>query len=120
MDLNNPFFTRAEFACKCGCGFDTVDAQLLEVLIDIRKYFAAPVTVNSGCRCADYNRKIGGAANSQHLLGRAADIAVKGASPRAIANFIENAHPTTMGVGRYRTFTHVDSRTVKARWGANG
>ena len=44
-------FSRTEFACKCGCGFDTVDSLTLEALESIRKHFNKPVTVTSGCRC---------------------------------------------------------------------
>ena len=39
-------FNRAEFACKCGCGFDTVDAKLIDYVQQIREYFAVPITIN--------------------------------------------------------------------------
>lgn len=35
-----------------------------------------PVIVNSGYRCKDLNKAVGGAKNSQHLSGKAADITV--------------------------------------------
>ena len=31
------YFKRSEFACKCGCGFNVVDTELLDVLIDVKK-----------------------------------------------------------------------------------
>ncbi|SES15161.1 Peptidase M15 [Vreelandella subterranea] len=115
-DLSN-HFQRREFACKCGCGFDTVDLETLVLLEDIRTHFDVPVTINSGCRCADYNRQVGGATASQHLLGRAADIRVQGVDPAEVAEYIETQHPDA-SVGRYNTFTHVDTRTSgPARWG---
>lgn len=103
-------FSRAEFACKCGCGFDTVDTELLDYLEDIRSYFnSAPITITSGCRCAAHNEAVGGSANSQHKLGRAADIIVAGAEPDEVADYAERIG--VMGIGRYNSFSHVDSRT---------
>jgi len=108
-------FSRSEFACKCGCGFDTVDTQLLGYLEQIRAHFDRPVRINSGCRCNTHNTHAGGGANSQHLYGRAADIVVDGISPEIITELaIQIGAP---GVGRYSTFTHIDSRShVISRW----
>ena len=49
--------------------------QWLEVL---RERSGGPVRINSGYRSLQLNRKIGGAANSNHLSGCAADIRVTG------------------------------------------
>jgi uncharacterized protein YcbK (DUF882 family) len=107
-------FNRAEFACQCGCGFDTVDTVLLEALESIRNEFEKPIRVTSGCRCESHNASIGGALRSQHKEGRASDIKVKGISPRVVADFAE---ALGMSVGRYDTFTHIDSRSgPPARW----
>ncbi|WP_447926932.1 D-Ala-D-Ala carboxypeptidase family metallohydrolase [Vreelandella sp. EE27] len=109
-------FRRSEFACKCGCGFDTVDLETLMLLEDIRTHFDQPVIINSGCRCATYNRRVGGASASQHVFGRAADIRVQGIDPATVASYVEQKHPNA-SVGRYNTFTHVDTRTSgPARW----
>ena len=117
-------FTREEFKCKCGqCGYDTVDAKLIEVLQDVREKYAASVTVTSGNRCPEYNKEVGGkpktdeSMGSQHMYGRAADIVVKGISPREIAEYLRWKYPDELGIGDYNTFTHVDTRsTYKARW----
>ena len=109
-------FSRSEFECKCGCGQNTVDVGLITILEKIRKYFNAPVTVNSGNRCEAYNDAINGAKNSQHKRSRAADITVKGVTPEMVANAAEHIIGDSGGVGRYNTFTHVDSRGYKARW----
>lgn len=114
----SPFFDRSEFACKCGCGFDTVDTVTLKILEHIRTHFDSPITVTSGCRCEPYNKKVGGKKNSQHLRGRAADIQVEGHSPIAVSEYAEYLMPDWGGVGRYNTFTHIDTRTGKARWSA--
>jgi uncharacterized protein YcbK (DUF882 family) len=108
-------FDRDEFACSCGCGFDTVDTLLLEALESIRNEFEKPIKVTSGCRCMAHNRDIGGALNSQHKKGRAADIKVSSVLPSVVADFAEDLG---MSVGRYNTFTHIDSRSgPPARWG---
>lgn len=111
-----PWFKRKEFACKCGCGFDTVDAVLLEALIAIREHFGHPVVVTSGCRCERHNALVGGSSNSQHKKGRAADIIVKSTSPALVADY---ARDLGLSVGEYDTFTHIDSRNgpPRAWWG---
>jgi uncharacterized protein YcbK (DUF882 family) len=108
-------FVRSEFQCRCGCGFDTVDAVLINILEDVREHFNKPVHITSGCRCLEHNEREGGSSKSQHLLGRAADIIVADTEPDDVARYLE----ITLGgcgIGRYPTFTHVDSRNVAARW----
>jgi len=109
------YFTRSEFACKCGCGFDTVDYELVKVLEYIREHFDRPVIVDSGCRCRTYNDSIpDSASNSQHILGRAADIRIAGIKPALIQELAEQME--VGGLGRYETFTHIDTRVGRARW----
>lgn len=108
-------FTRVEFECSCGCGFDTVDSELLRLLENIRAHFDKPVLVNSACRCVAHNTAVGGGQHSQHLYGRAADIVVAGIDPAIVAELAEQLGAG--GVGKYETFTHVDSRSNgPARW----
>ena len=111
-------FSRNEFACNCGCGFDTVDAGTLAVAEDVRTHFNASVVINSGCRCESWNKKCGGETNSFHMRARAADIAVAGVPPSKVADYVENGPLKGRGgVGRYNTFTHVDTRSNgPARW----
>jgi uncharacterized protein YcbK (DUF882 family) len=110
-------FWRREFACKCGCGFDTVDAVTLDVLELVRMHFDAPVTITSGCRCPAHNEREGGSAGSQHMRGRAADIVVEGVAPAVVYAYLQRHWPDRLGLGRYPTFTHVDTRTDgPARW----
>jgi uncharacterized protein YcbK (DUF882 family) len=114
----SPYFDRSEFACHCGCGFDTVDADTLYALELIREHFDAPMTINSGCRCPSHNDAIGGSTGSYHMQARAADIVVEGVSPDEVADFAEQGPLKDRGgVGRYDTFTHCDTRTNgPARW----
>lgn len=110
-------FSRSEFACKCGCGFDTVDTELLRILESIRAHFDRKIKINSGCRCAPYNSSDGvrGSTGSFHLYGRAADIVVDGIDPALVYELADQMG--IGGAGQYSTFTHVDSRTNgPARW----
>lgn len=112
-------FKRSEFACQCGCGFDTVDVQIMPILEYVRHHFGKPVHINSACRCPEHNAKVGGSKNSQHVLGRAVDIRVIGHTPEEIAAVVEELMPDWGGIGIYpsKNFVHVDTRSGgPARW----
>ena len=51
-------FSRSEFACRCGCGFATVDVELIKTLEVVRKQFNKPIKINSSCRCEEHNERI--------------------------------------------------------------
>lgn len=44
------------------------------ILMPLRLYMRKPIHINSGFRCPDLNKMVGGVNNSQHLTGCAADI----------------------------------------------
>lgn len=117
---NIQYFKKEEFRCKCGkhCNGYPVEPreELVKVLEKIRKYFGKPVIINSGIRCATHNANVGGANASQHMKGTAADIVVKDVAPERVAMYAETLLPKTGGIGRYKTFTHIDVRPVMARW----
>jgi uncharacterized protein YcbK (DUF882 family) len=109
-------FCRSEFACGDACGFNTVDIGLLAILETIRAHFNAPVIIRSGARCSSHNTSEGGAPESQHLYGKAADIVVSGIAADLVQDFIDASFPDSLGMGRYALFTHIDCRDVMARW----
>ena len=115
MQLSN-YFNREEFKCSC-CDFDTVDSRLISILGEVRQHFKSPVKINSGARCLKYNRLIGSKDTSQHVQARAADIVVKDVSTQDVFNYLDGKYPDELGLGRYSTFTHIDTRNGKARWG---
>lgn len=115
-DIFGPNFSREEFACRCGCGFDTVDAELLEVLKQVRVHFNAVVRITSGCRCKERNHGEGGSPKSQHLYGRAADIQVEDVKPAEVAAYLETLIPDCGGIGIYSVWVHIDTREQRARW----
>lgn len=108
-------FNRSEFACKCGCGFDVVDVELVNTLETLRQLLG-PVSINSGCRCKAHNDSVGGSPHSQHLLGKAADVVVKDMPADTAYEILDKMYPDSHGVGRYNGRTHIDVRESKARW----
>ena len=110
-------FSRAEFACHCGCGFNRPNQELINKLEEMRRMAGKPIKVISGCRCRAHNRAIGGAVKSQHTLGNAADIIIDGMTPDEVAIVASNVLYARGGIGVYRTFTHIDVRPGgMARW----
>jgi len=109
-------FSREEFACRCGCGFDVVDKELLHVLEKVRTHFNAPVSINSACRCEQHNKDVGGADGSKHKLGIAADIVVRGVEQSMVYDYLCGYAVDKYGIGKYKSFTHIDVRKSKARW----
>jgi uncharacterized protein YcbK (DUF882 family) len=51
-------------------------ALIDNILDPLREAYGKPITISSGYRCGALNAKVGGASNSQHLSGEAADITV--------------------------------------------
>lgn len=48
---------------------------LIENILDpLREAYGGPIIVTSGYRCSALNKAVGGAKNSQHMTGQAADI----------------------------------------------
>jgi uncharacterized protein YcbK (DUF882 family) len=91
--------------------------RLIVLLQRLRDKVGKPLTVTSGYRCQKHNKAVGGAANSQHVLGTAADIRVpSGMSVDQLAAAADAVGFT--GVGKYykQGFVHVDVRGFRARW----
>ena len=114
-------FNSSEFDCHgSGCCSSTlINPDLVKYLQKIREHFNAPITITSAYRCVTHNRRIGGATGSRHTKGDAADIVVKGVSPRTVAQYAESIG--IKGIGLYETsadgfFTHIDTRPTKSFW----
>ena len=85
-------FTRDEFACGCGCGFDDIDPLIVSTLQRLRDEVQRPVVVNSGCRCRSHNAAVKGAPQSQHMQGKAADIKIEGMTSIQIIDIIRRLY----------------------------
>jgi hypothetical protein len=112
----SPHFSSAEFACPC-CGLDAVAPALVAALEELRaKLGGQPIRVTSGFRCASHNAAVGGARSSQHLAGRAADVAVTGLTGVEIYDAARLV-PAFRGFGVAGGYCHLDVRQLGlARW----
>jgi len=121
------YFTLNEFKCKCGkCQIPegVPSDQLIDILTDIREHFGCPVIINSGYRCPSHNARIGGAKKSQHTIGSAADIVVKGIKTKIVYDYVIRKYgkePLGIAVKWNSTnpfggFVHIDTRGYIARW----
>lgn len=64
------------------------------VLDPLREWYGKPILVNSGYRCPQLNRLVGGANNSQHMKGEAADITAGSKEEnRKLLNYIRQHLP---------------------------
>lgn len=90
---NIRYFTREEFACKCGKFCDGYPAQPCRELVQLadqtRAHFGAPATVVSGLRCKQHNANVGGVENSQHMYGEAVDIKIRGVSADDLLAYVK-------------------------------
>ena len=115
------YFKKQEFACKCGkyCnGYPAeIDMNMVKIADQIREKIGKPITINSGLRCKTHNSNVGGVSNSQHLLGKAADLGCpSGCTPDQMASIAESIIGNTGGIGIYSWGIHIDTRSEKSRW----
>jgi len=106
-------FNLREFQCTC-CGQVKLHPLLVQRLQLLRERVGKPLVVNSGYRCPRHNAALGGAPQSYHLRGMAADIRVAGVSIAQLATWAEDLG--FGGIGIYPGFIHVDIRPGKGRW----
>ena len=82
------------------------------------KFGNRPIHITSWLRPPDVNRAVGGVANSQHIIGWAADIQIEGYTPNQVAERLTNSW--SGGLGDSTAFTHLDLRDrlglASARW----
>lgn len=69
----SPHFSKAEFADH-RTGQVEVDMLLISALERLREIIGKPIIVVSGYRSKSTNAAVGGAVDSQHLVGRAVDV----------------------------------------------
>ena len=112
--MGSKYFSDDELCCHCCGGFPDggMDQDLLDLLDDIREAVDGPVRISCAYRCPKHNAEIPGAVpNSQHVLGKAADVIVPdGMSVDELAQIAIDCDAD--GVGRYydSDFVHVDVR----------
>ena len=117
-------FSLDEFKSKDGSAFPSEVVQNLGILANqlqaLRDHLGKPITITSGYRSKEHNKKIGGALDSFHVRGMAADIQIAGMKPKEVAEEIEKlikeGKMMEGGIGIYNSWIHYDFRGKRIRW----
>lgn len=132
--------SRHEMACRCGCGFDTIDFMLVTVIQEYADMIAKQynttciVDIRGGNRCKEHNETVQKkyvdnyvpySSKSIHMDAKACDVKffyMKGlvkyqVDPKVVHSYFTKKFPNTFGLGLYHNRNHIDTRTDKARWG---
>ena len=107
-----PNFRPRELACPC-CGEVCVREDALDAIQRLRSAMAAPLTIDSGHRCALHNARVGGAPLSQHK-SLAFDVRLAGHDPMRLSALARESG--FRGFGYANTFLHLDMRARPAHW----
>jgi hypothetical protein len=87
-----------------------------KVADEARHRIGRPLRINSAYRSPAYNRAISGASKSIHVLGGALDLSGSPATLHKILTQMRREGLFRGGIGRYKTFVHVDVRGKNADW----
>jgi murein L,D-transpeptidase YcbB/YkuD len=95
-----------------------LDSKLVVLLQRIRDHFGVSVNINSGYRCEEHNKAVGGVSSSNHKKGMAADIRVKGIDALEVAKYAESIGIQRIGYydKEQGDFVHIGSGTTKSFW----
>jgi len=78
------------------------------VLQPLRQYVGMPIVISSGYRSPELNRAVGGAKESDHTFGRAADINVPNMAPRVLCRHIVGMNlPFKQLIDEFGEWVHV-------------
>ena len=101
MQLSKHFkleeFTKSQIAARNGINntphsgdVKNLENLCYEVLEPVRAKFDKPITINSGFRSLEVNRKLGSSDSSQHTKGQACDFEVMGEANIKVAVWVQN------------------------------
>ena len=117
-DWHWPNFSPQEMACR-GDDELVIDTDAMDKLQALRTKLGRPMIVNSAYRSPSYNKSIGGASRSQHMLAKAFDVSMNNQEPASFVSAARKAGFTGFGFYRRNNFIHIDtgpSRTWGTRW----
>ena len=121
MNGPSPHLSWTELNCRCGKLYpvewrENRAVELSGMFEEVRRECGnIPIRINSAYRCRSCNRKVGGVPKSQHIEGRALDMA----TPHSFTS--PEFHAIVRGVlkkrggggcGAYKTFCHGDIRST--------
>lgn len=120
-------FNISEFKCKCGKSHDIkLDSNLIDKLESLYKALnCSKIIINSGYRCHDHDKKVGGNGTGQHTKGTAADIVCYNQNGEIISSKKVCCAAQDIGfngianIDSVYTATHVDVRLASLKWFGN-
>jgi uncharacterized protein YcbK (DUF882 family) len=83
---------------------DNIKALVDDVLQPLRDAWGGPLFINSGYRCLELNKAVGGVPTSQHVLGQACDVGCT--DPLALARLAKKMKLDYDQMGVYASFVH--------------
>ena len=83
---------------------DNIKALVDNILQPLRDAWGGPLSINSGYRCLELNKAVGGVPTSQHVLGMAADVACT--DPLALARLAKRLNLDYDQCIVYDSFVH--------------
>jgi uncharacterized protein YcbK (DUF882 family) len=83
---------------------DNIKALVEDVLQPLRDAWGEPLFINSGYRCLELNKAVGGVPTSQHCLGEGADVGCT--DPVALARLAKKMKLDYDQMGVYASFVH--------------
>ena len=105
-----------EFECPC-CKRVMLSPDLFTRLNHLRMVINRPIYINSGYRCPEENKRVGGVPGSYHLLGMAVDIHVKDYLLSDLLLFAQEMGFKGIGFYEKKGFLHLDMRPgLKRFW----
>jgi zinc D-Ala-D-Ala carboxypeptidase len=113
-------FSKAEMACKCGCGLCNPDPEFMAMVQKVRDLCRFSLSPSSGCRCKKHNSNVSKTPDSAHTpqdydgYTHAIDI-IFGNDSQCFA-ILKHAYTvgfTRIGINFAKKFIHLDNDKMK-------
>lgn len=120
--LEDEFISRhfriSDLVTRDGAPYARISTELILMLENIRGLAQAPIHITSGYRHPAYNADftVGGAPQSYHMAGLAADISSPDLTPGELAELALAITECHMGIGLGENFIHIDLRDDLTSW----
>jgi zinc D-Ala-D-Ala carboxypeptidase len=108
-------FSPQEIACK-GTGSIAINEAAIDKLQALRDKLGRPLLLTSAYRSPEHNKRVGGAKNSQHMLGIAFDVRMENQDPQKFEAAARAVGFTGFGYYPKQGFMHIDTG-AKRSWG---
>lgn len=106
------YFSRKEFACKCGRYCDGYPAQMqcgaVELADRARAELKGVGFVSCGLRCSQHNANVGGVSDSRHLIGKAVDLRIERKSARQALTWAQKQPEVRYAYAIDTSYVHID------------